>query len=488
MDLVLCYSRKKMKKTIILTILTFSACCVDASSMRRFMHLSSSFMVSSVATRFVSMENGQRIYTEDDFVKFPDIPSLKSLIRDDSPVFVPPHGPHYSHPRYNMNIYQRGLEVLKPDVLKDVLNNSKRERYIFPDRNSPQLVDRFSNLPFSAVGSLWAYLSEDDYINDTPCWSGSASLIAPYAALTAAHCILSDDSTRNPAIYSFVLHHFGSTYTKKVKCLGTKVSNDWERSIKNRILPSHLEDYGLVYFDSIDEKHEVLKIKRIVEDLSGKTISVNGYPGDSTELRAHKLWPSHLDRPIVRPVFSLLNRMPYFIRKGAYTTLNRFGYLQDDKYAGCFMYTSSGKVIREEGGIICYDANTFSGQSGGNGVSELLIKSDQDITRKTTLDFIHTLGGSIDTGNKGLKIDGSKTEAILQWSDEIRELVEKRTTQKKEEEDIIKERLRKEGVADEQERRIKKMIIKGKFNEDILEIFENFTNEELDKIRESMTR
>ncbi|CAO5682003.1 MAG: hypothetical protein HEEMFOPI_01556 [Holosporales bacterium] len=170
--------------------------------------------------------------------------------------------------------------------------------------------------------------------------------------------------------------------------------------ISKKQTPNHSEDYGLVFFDSIDEKYETLKIKHTVKNLSGKSINVTGYPGDSSELRAHKLWPSHL--------VTLLNRMAYSVRKDMYATFNKMGYLQGDKYAGCFMYTSPGKVIDEKNGLVYYDANTFSGQSGGNGFSELLIQTDEGLTKKTTLDFIHTLGGSVDAGNKGLKIDGKK--------------------------------------------------------------------------------
>ncbi|CAO5682000.1 MAG: hypothetical protein HEEMFOPI_01555 [Holosporales bacterium] len=170
-----------MKKTSILIILVLFMCCINGSSMRRFKCLPSSFMLNSVPIRFLSITNCERIYTEKDFAKFPEIFYLKPLIPDESAMFVPPHGPRYSHPRYNMSIYQRGLEILRSETVKEVLKHNKKERYLFPDKNSLQLVDRFSNLPFSAVGPLWAYISEIDYINDNPCCSGSASLIAPYA-------------------------------------------------------------------------------------------------------------------------------------------------------------------------------------------------------------------------------------------------------------------------------------------------------------------
>lgn len=110
------------------------------------------------------------------------------------------------------------------------------------------------------------------------------------------------------------------------------------------------------------------------------------------------------------------------------------GYLDDNKYAGCLMFASPGRVIQDCNGIVSYDANTFPGQSGGNGVEEIVLSHQGGQDNRVMLDFLHTLGGrNPHEGNKGVKIEGIVSDQILNWVKETRSNIDKQIIEKQKE-------------------------------------------------------
>jgi V8-like Glu-specific endopeptidase len=419
------------KLTITLFCLTFliNTISVDAAArygMLRYVPTSLQaapvFGLSEVHRFYSQAILDKRIYAKEDIAQFPEFNlSHEDLVRsnnDNAELFIPPLGNHYAHPRYNMNIYEKGKKLFSENIIREMETHQK-ENYLYPDINTPRLVKNFLSLPFSASGSLWAYLSLQDYIDNNPCWSGSASLVTPYCALTAAHCLIAHE-TRNkqPAVYAFVLHHYGNVFSTKIKCLGYRVSENWKNNSRIGVQPDQTEDFGIVFFKPITVKHGILKLKSCEEKMVGKKVEITGYPGDSIALRARKIWPSNFDHD-VGYFFPLMNQLPYVMRKFGYDVLSLLGYLEVDKFAGCLMYSSPGKIIFEEDKMVSYDANTFSGQSGGNGVALFQYKDSDAQENDVILDFIHTLGSpNPKFGNSGVKIEGDVTKKILMWSSE----------------------------------------------------------------------
>lgn len=383
----------------------------------------------SQAKRFSSVLH-KKVYSEDDLVSFPSLntPVEKWPAKQQSEVFVPPAGKHYRHNFYNMNLYEPAREVLGEINFQKITSSRSNETYLFPGKNCPKLVRDFNFLPFSASGSLWAYRTEQDYQDNLPCWSGSASMLTPYCAITAAHCLMTHEAaSMQPLLYAFVLHHYGEIFATKRKCVLFEVPINWKNLALMGKRPSPRDDYGIVFFLPISDcKYDVLKIKRKTESLINRQIQVTGYPGDSVELRARKLWPDNLSSKRFQYLWSSLNGLPFVTRRFIYRKLDIIGFLEDNKYAGCVMFSSSGKVIGENDGMISYDANTFPGQSGGNGVEEIILshKSGRK-DEKGMLDFLHTLGGQAPSqGNSGVKVEGAVSSQILEWVKEKKESVD----------------------------------------------------------------
>ena len=291
----------KNNKTSIRTILSLTLFLgvlnVDAASrfgMRRFTSPMASTVMQDVpafglseALRYCSKKT-QRYYSEEDFIQFPDLDIPHDVLlrhqRGKSDEFIPPEGKHYPHYRYNMNLYEGARKILGDEQFRRVTQNTRTETYLFPDRNVPKLIKDFTSLPFSASGSLWAYASKEDYVNNNPCWSGSASMISPFSAVTAAHCLVShDNGTVNiPEIFIFVLHHNGKLYLKKEQCIGFKITDSWRGKTSNQKGPVAEEDYGLVYFAPlVDVKHGILRVEKKKKNLLDTDIQITGYPGDS---------------------------------------------------------------------------------------------------------------------------------------------------------------------------------------------------------------
>lgn len=262
----------------------------------------------------------KKIYTEDDIVSFPKLetpvdawPQLKP-----EDIFVPPAGKHYRHNYYNMNLYEPAKELFGHDTFQKVTSDGSEETYLFPGKNYPRLIKDFAKLPFSASGSLWAYRGEEDYERNIPCWSGSASLLTPFCAITAAHCLQSSETEgyKQPGVYAFVLHHYGEIFATKKKCVSYKVSSMWRDSALKGQKPRAQDDYGLVFFLPIHGcVYDVLNIRKESDDLTGRQIQVTGYPGDSVELRARKLWPDNVTPMRTQYLLEFLNRMPFGVRK-----------------------------------------------------------------------------------------------------------------------------------------------------------------------------
>ena len=142
-----------------------------------------------------------------------------------------------------------------------------------------------------------------------------------------------------------------------------------------------------------------------------------------------------------------------------------------------FMYDSDGFVLRDVDGLVMYNANTLSGQSGGSGVVSCQLEQGLGVV----LDFLHTTGGSSPSeGNAGVKVYNEVADDILRWSTEALAIVEKQqqeeTARLKEEE----EKLRAEGRAEEVEKIARGMIVNGESNETIIK----YTGLSHDRIRE----
>lgn len=142
------------KLTITLFGLTFliNTISVDAAArygMRRVTSVLSPTSLQAVpvfglseARRFYS-EAGleKRIYAKEDIAQFPEFNlSHEDLVRSNNEIaelFIPPLGNHYSHPMYNMNIYERGKTLFNENTIRE-METHQRENYLYPDINSPR--------------------------------------------------------------------------------------------------------------------------------------------------------------------------------------------------------------------------------------------------------------------------------------------------------------------------------------------------------------
>ena len=75
--------------------------------------------------------------------------------------FVPPQGMRYFHLKHHMVLYEPAREWWGEERFKQV--TGQPERYLYPDHAPPKLIMDFSSLPFSALGSLWAYRTMNDF-------------------------------------------------------------------------------------------------------------------------------------------------------------------------------------------------------------------------------------------------------------------------------------------------------------------------------------
>ncbi|HCU06555.1 MAG TPA: hypothetical protein DIC42_03120 [Holosporales bacterium] len=437
------------KLTITLFGLTFliNTISVDAAARYGMLHRFTTGTAASTAVqavpsfglfesrRFNSAQENKRFCSEKDFVQFPDLAIPHHILlkhqRENSDSFIPPTGKHYRHPLYNMNIYEGARKMFGEEQFNAITQNSHTETYLFPDRNVPRLIKNFTSLPFSASGSLWAYANQEDYTNNDPCWSGSASMISPFCAVTAAHCLVAHENGKIniPEIFIFVLHHSGKLFAKREQCVGFFVTDAWEKKQTKIGKPPVEEDYGLVYFSPlVDVKHGILKIEKKKKNLSNRDVQITGYPGDSMELRARRIWPNNLDDDHFVYMLKHLNNLPSFMRKYIYNKLSVLSYFDSDSsYAGCLLYSSHGRVLEDNGKMVRYDANTLSGQSGGNGVDRFYYTDKATNESGMVLDFLHTLGsGCQKFGNSGVKIDRFVSDQLLEWHKKVKEILEKK--------------------------------------------------------------
>lgn len=140
---------KKLSITLFGLTFLISTIHVDAAArygMHRFISPTLSMAVQAVpvfglseARRFYS-EAGleKRIYAKEDIVQFPEFNlSHEDLVRSNNEIaelFIPPLGNHYSHPRYNMNIYERGKTLFNENTIRE-METHQRENYLYPDIN-----------------------------------------------------------------------------------------------------------------------------------------------------------------------------------------------------------------------------------------------------------------------------------------------------------------------------------------------------------------
>ena len=418
--------------------------------------------------------------------------------------FVPPQGMRYFHLKHHMVLYEPAREWWGEERFKQV--TGQPERYLYPDHAPPKLIMDFSSLPFSALGSLWAYRTMNDFERGLAAWSGSAVMVQPHCAVTAAHCLCSRITEDNPEIFVFLLHQSGRKFTSRRNCLGFKVPEEWINTPRGTDPPEN-KDYALVYFSPVTEApFGCIDIQREKTSLVAQHVRVSGYPewGDCQlalmSEEDERLVPNRL---YVRLENDCLIYKTQHINGSIYTgsiskehffqgfpkenDLSAFQAIQGEIFTetarrrhtrflgedtSSFMYDSDGFVLRDVDGLVMYNANTLSGQSGGSGVVSCQLEQGLGVV----LDFLHTTGGSSPSeGNAGVKVYNEVADDILRWSTEALAIVEKQqqeeTARLKEEEEKLRAEGRAEGEAigraEEVEKIARGMIVNGESNETI---------------------